>query len=96
LIQAGNTDSSSDYFKKSKENNVKPHPARFPKELPEFFIRLTTEPEDVVLDPFAGSNMTGCVAQGLSRRWIGFEIDQGYVKASSLRFPDTAIYASAK
>src|SRR5438132_2265538 len=70
LIEAGNTDSSSDYFKKSKENNVKPHPARFPKELPEFFIRLTTEPEDVVLDPFAGSNMTGCVAQGLSRRWI--------------------------
>ncbi len=94
LIQAGNTDSSSEYFKKSKQNNVRPHPARFPKEMPEFFIRLATDPDDIVLDPFAGSNMTGWVAQSLGRRWIGFEIDQGYVNASALRFP--AIYLAPK
>ncbi len=96
LIQAGNTDSSSEYFKKSKENNVRPHPARFPKEMPEFFIRLTTDLEDIVLDPFAGSNMTGWIAQSLRRRWVGFEIDQGYVKASALRFPDTATFLGPK
>ncbi len=91
LIYAGNTDSGSEYFKKSKEQKVTPHPARFPKELPEFFIRLTTNPEDIVLDPFAGSNMTGWVAESLRRRWVSFEIDQSYVRASILRFPETSL-----
>ncbi len=92
LIQAGNNDSSSDYFDRCKENGVKPHPARFPKEIPEFFINLTTDTGDLVLDPLAGSNTTGWVADQLHRKWISIEISPEYAASSALRFPQTAIY----
>jgi site-specific DNA-methyltransferase (cytosine-N4-specific) len=39
-----------------------------------------------VLDPFAGSNTTGQVAEGLGRRWVSIEILPEYVEASRLRF----------
>ncbi|WP_200868651.1 DNA methyltransferase [Bacillus cihuensis] len=39
--------------------NIKPHPARFPNELPSFFIKFLTDPGDVVYDPFGGSCVTG-------------------------------------
>jgi DNA modification methylase len=92
LIQAGNTDATSDYYRRCAEAGVKPHPARFPPALPEFFIKLTTDPGQIVLDPFAGSNTTGWVAQGLRRRWVAFDLSPEYVESSSLRFPETAVY----
>lgn len=92
LIQAGNTDATSDYFQRAKELGIKTHPARFPKELPSFFIRLTTDPGQIVLDPFAGSNTSGWVAQSLRRRWVAFELDSAYVEESAIRFPPTAVY----
>jgi len=49
------------------------HPARFPAKLPQFFIRFLTDPGDIVLDIFAGSNTTGFVAEHLHRRWLAFE-----------------------
>ena len=55
------------------EEKIKPHPARFPMQLPEFFIKFLTGEGDVVLNPFAGSCTTGEAAERLSRRWIGFE-----------------------
>ena len=66
------------------------HPARFPPELPDFFIRFLTKPGQTVLDPFAGSNTTGQVAEGLGRRWISIEISPDYVAGSKLRFPGAA------
>ena len=42
----------------------------------------------MVLDPFGGSNMTGFVAQKLSRQWITFEINEEYLKGSQFRFPE--------
>ena len=44
---------------------MKPHPARFPAALPDFFIRFLTDEDDLVVDPFAGSNTTGRVAEDL-------------------------------
>ena len=64
----------------------KPHPARFPAKLPEFFIHLLTEPGDVVLDIFAGSNTTGQVAEAEGRRWLAFELSSEYVGGSAFRF----------
>lgn len=90
MIQAGNTDANSDYFQRCKETGSKPHPARFPRDLPEFFVKFVTSPGDWVLDPFAGSNTTGWVAEGLGRKWIGFELDPEYAANSRLRFPDGA------
>jgi site-specific DNA-methyltransferase (cytosine-N4-specific) len=91
VIETGNNESNSAYIKLSKTHGQKIHPARFPAELPRFFIRLLTEPGDVVLDPFAGSNTTGAVAQELGRRWISIEVVPEYVQNSLLRFAETDI-----
>lgn len=48
----------------------KGHPAVFPVELPEFFIKLFTKPGDIVLDPFAGSGSTGIAAKNLHRNVV--------------------------
>ncbi|NJS37513.1 MAG: site-specific DNA-methyltransferase [Brachymonas sp.] len=90
LIQCGNNESNSDYIKKSKATGTKVHPARFPAELPRFFIEFLTQEGDLVLDPFAGSNTTGQVAQNLSRRWLSVELREEYAKQSVLRFSQDA------
>jgi site-specific DNA-methyltransferase (cytosine-N4-specific) len=69
-----------------KAIGVKRHPARFPSKLPEFFVRFLTDPGDLVLDIFAGSNTTGMVAEAERRRWLGFELEVEYVAASAFRF----------
>jgi len=90
VISASNTSSNDYYQKRCKEEGIEPHPARFPQALPEFVIKLCTEPGDIVLDPFAGSNMTGRVAETLERRWLAFEINEGYIRASQFRFEENA------
>jgi len=90
VISASNTSSNDYYQKRCKEQGLKPHPARFPQALPEFIINLCTEPGDLVLDPFAGSNMTGRVAETMQRRWLSFEIDKSYMDASQIRFEPNA------
>jgi site-specific DNA-methyltransferase (cytosine-N4-specific) len=62
------------------------HPARFPSELPRFFLEFLTSPGDTVLDPFAGSNTTGYVAEWLRRKWISIELNEDYATQSNLRF----------
>jgi site-specific DNA-methyltransferase (cytosine-N4-specific) len=86
LIECGNNESNSDFIKSCNRHGITPHPARFPAALPEFFIRLLTKPDDVVLDPFAGSNTTGRVAEDLQRLWLAVELKQDYLAASALRF----------
>ncbi|MEH2236805.1 site-specific DNA-methyltransferase [Nostoc sp.] len=90
MISASNTASNDYYQRRCKEEGFKPHPARFPQALPEFVINLCTEPGDIVLEPFAGSNMTGRVAETLQRRWLAFEIDEDYIISSKLRFEENA------
>lgn len=86
VIERGNNESNSEYIKACRAAGLKVHPARFPAALPEFFIKLCTKDSDLVLDPFAGSNTTGYVAEMLGRRWIASERNEGYVQASKLRF----------
>jgi len=86
LITCGNNESNSQYIHQSKNTGRKIHPARFPAELPRFFMRFLTTERDLVLDPFAGSNTTGAVAESLNRRWIGIEKDRQYAEDSQLRF----------
>ena len=54
LITRGNNESNSEFIRSCSKRGLKLNPARFPAALPEFFIKLTTEPGDIVLDPFAG------------------------------------------
>ena len=86
LLQIPNTESNGQYLDGCKLIGEKQHPARFPAKLPEFFINMLTEPEDVVLDIFAGSNTTGQVAQAEKRRWLAFELSREYVGSSAFRF----------
>lgn len=86
LIECGNNESNSNYFSLLRKLGRKIHPARFPAELPRFFINFLTNPGDLVLDPFAGSNTTGYVAESLNRRWIAIEISKEYVEDSQFRF----------
>lgn len=86
LLEFSNTDSNGTYLRLCKEKGIKPHPARFPSGLPDFFIKFLTEPGDVVLDCFAGSNVAGRAAEDLARRWIAVELREDYLAASQLRF----------
>lgn len=86
LLEFANTDSNGHYLQECKRNGIKPHPARFPIALPDFFIRFLTQPGDLVFDPFAGSNVTGEAAESLGRRWIASEISEEYVAGSRFRF----------
>jgi DNA modification methylase len=94
LLQVPNTRSSDAYFRRCREVGLPIHPARFPAPVPEFFIHFLTEPGQLVLDPFAGSNMTGHVAERLERRWLSIEINPDYVAGSRLRFDDEVVMAA--
>jgi site-specific DNA-methyltransferase (cytosine-N4-specific) len=86
LLQISNSESNGSYLRGCKTIGVKGHPARFPSKLPEFFIRFLTEPGDLVVDIFAGSNTTGCVAECEGRKWLAFDERLDYLAASSFRF----------
>ena len=58
--------------------NPTKHPARFPIDLPSFFINLLTEPGQLILDPFAGMCTTAVAAEQLDRRWLMTELDRKY------------------
>jgi site-specific DNA-methyltransferase (cytosine-N4-specific) len=87
LLEIANTTSIDPYLDRCRAAGLEPHPARFPLALPDFLVRLLTEPGDLVLDPFAGSNVTGQVAESLQRRWAACELSGEYVAGSRLRFP---------
>ncbi len=86
LLQIPNSESNGFYMKGCKAVGAKRRPARFPAKLPEFFIRFLTEPNDLVVDIFSGSNTTGMVAEAERRRWLAFDESQEYVAASAFRF----------
>jgi DNA modification methylase len=88
LLSIANTESNSHYLRRCREENVKPHPARFPAFFADYFIKFLTDPEDIVLDVFAGSNTTGYVAEKLGRKWISFEMSEEYIVGSKFRFED--------
>jgi site-specific DNA-methyltransferase (cytosine-N4-specific) len=86
LLTIPNTRSQDDYLRRCRQAGLPIHPARFPDAVPEFFIRFLTQPGQLVLDPFAGSNVTGFMAEKLERAWIAVEIQADYVEGSRLRF----------
>ncbi|MFM7459616.1 MAG: DNA-methyltransferase, partial [Burkholderiales bacterium] len=88
MLVSGNNAANDAYTKMCKEAGLKIHPARFPASLPEFFVKLLTDEGDIVVDPFAGSNTAGAVAERLNRRWLAFELSEEYLSASKFRFAD--------
>jgi site-specific DNA-methyltransferase (cytosine-N4-specific) len=86
MLIAGNNSANDPYTVQCKAAGIKIHPARFPAALPEFFIKLLTDEGDIVVDPFAGSNTAGAVAERLGRRWLAMELSTDYLEASKFRF----------
>lgn len=89
LLAIANTESTSRYQEYCRDNNIPIHPARFPPQLPEYFIRFLTDPGDLVLDPFGGSCVTGAVAEVLGRRWVCCEMSEEYLTGALSRFTPT-------
>lgn len=91
LLKGTNTHNADQYQLFCRERGIVQHPARMPPELVEFFVRFLTDEDDTVLDPFAGSNTTGAVAERLGRRWISCEANWDYAASSISRFEPEAI-----
>jgi len=88
VLQIANTESNSAYLRACKAREIKPHPARYPETLVKFFIDFLTDENDLVVDPFGGSNVTGRVCETAHRRWIATETDANYIQGSRLRFEE--------
>lgn len=88
LLQISNSESNGVYLAGCKAAGIKAHPARFPAKFPEFFVRMLTDPGDLVVDIFAGSNTTGSVAEAEGRKWLAFDENKEYLAASAFRFVD--------
>ncbi|KAA9398516.1 site-specific DNA-methyltransferase [Haloarcula sp. CBA1130] len=98
VIEASNTASNTHYLSMCRKFGFDSHPARFPRQIPEFFIDyLTPNPpyddwdrsyldRPVVLDIFGGSNLTGSIAQQKGRYWMAFEQEEKYLETSQFRF----------
>lgn len=89
LLAIANTESNGRYQDHCRAENIPIHPARFPAQLPEYFIRFLTDPGDLVVDPFGGSCVTGVVAENLKRRWTCCELSEEYLLGARARFEPT-------
>lgn len=86
VLTLANTIARDDYQLYCREHGIVFHPARMPTKLAEFFIRFLTDDDDIVFDPFGGSNTTGAAAEQTGRRWVATEPVSNYVEGSRGRF----------
>ena len=73
-----------------KENGEKAHPTQKPKALLYRVILASSNPGDLVLDPFFGTGTTGAVAKTLHRDWIGIEQESKYIQVAQKRIDSVA------
>ncbi len=88
VLSFSNTNSNDYFLTQCRAKKITPHPARMSGGLVNFFIQFLTDSNDLVLDPFSGSNTTGFCAEKLKRKWLSFEIKPDYVKQALIRFQD--------
>lgn len=96
VLSFSNTNSNDYFLKKCRKKDITPHPARMSGGLVNFFIQFLTDENDIVLDPFGGSNTTGYCAEKLKRKWLSFELDDGYIKQAILRMKDPLLKKEIK
>jgi site-specific DNA-methyltransferase (cytosine-N4-specific) len=92
LLSFANTESNSAYLRECRKQNIKPHPARYPEALVRFFLNFLTEENDLVIDPFGGSIVTGAACEAMERRWLSTEITADYLDGSKARFEGTTLF----
>lgn len=86
VIIASNNTSNDKYLEYCRNKNLQLHPARMPQEIATYFIQFLTKKNDIVMDPFAGSNVTGAVAERFERQWISIDTNNIYALGSVGRF----------
>jgi site-specific DNA-methyltransferase (cytosine-N4-specific) len=97
LLTIANTESNSAYLRLCREFDIKPHPARFPAKLVEFFVDFLLDGKPrLIVDPFGGSNVTGSVAEDRGHRWVTFEQEDKYMRGSMLRFLEGPLFTDPK
>lgn len=87
-----NNTSNDAFHHECFKRGIVPHPARMPMGLAGFFIDFLTDKDDLVLDPFGGSNTTGFAAALRSRRWVAIDAEEEYMEQSRLRFLDPQLH----
>ena len=88
LIALANTESNAVYQRYCSDNDIKPHPAHFPIEIPEYFVRMLTNEGDSVVDIFGGSCGTGEVCERLKRKWLCIDLEEEYLRGALGRFQE--------
>ncbi len=96
VLSYANSASNDSYLQQCRAQQQPPHPARMPKGLINFFIEFLTDPGDLVLDPFAGSNTTGFCAERFKRQWLAIDTQADYASNSMLRFTDASVLAQQR
>ena len=96
VLSFSNTSSNDYYLKMCREKNIKPHPARMSGGLVNFFIEFLTNEDDLILDPFSGSNTTGYCAEKLNRKWVSFEVKEDYINQAIIRFSNPNLKSLSK
>ncbi len=96
VLSFANTSSNDHFLRTCRERGITPHPARMNGGLVNFFIEFLTEENDLIFDPFAGSNTTGYCAEKLNRKWLSIEANKEYAKSSLIRFENPANTAETK
>jgi site-specific DNA-methyltransferase (cytosine-N4-specific) len=96
VLRIANTQSNDFFMRTCRTRKITPHPARMPLEMAAFFLQFLTDPGDLVLDPFGGSNTTGYCAERLRRRWVSIEMDAEFGRQSRIRFEDPALHPQRK
>lgn len=86
VLRFSNTSSNDSFMRICRENKITPHPARMNPALISFFLEFLTDPGNLILDPFAGTNTTGFVAELLGRKWLSIEALEEYGRQAILRF----------
>lgn len=88
--------STDAYRRYCQDRGIPPHLASFPPALPEYFIRMLSDPGDFVVDPFGGSCVTGAVCERLKRRWVCVEQKLHHCEGALGRFQQVPRVEPAK
>ncbi|MBD0369237.1 MAG: site-specific DNA-methyltransferase [Pyrinomonadaceae bacterium] len=80
----------------AREKRYGKHPTQKPEALLDRIIRASSNPHDMVLDPFCGSGTTGVVCARHGRRFVGFELETDFLKVASQRIEDEIIKQESK
>jgi site-specific DNA-methyltransferase (adenine-specific) len=75
--------------RKSEKRHGK-HPTQKPVELVARCLRASTNPDDLIVDPFAGTGATGVAALSLGRRFLGVEREEQYAQIAAVRLAEAA------